>query len=64
MKIGETINDSQIKAETPYQASLDRIDSSRGYVKGNVEFVCLAVNFAKSTFSKEQMLEFFTPLKV
>jgi hypothetical protein len=44
---------------TPKSASLDRIDSSKGYVEGNVEFVCLAVNYAKNGFSKEVMLDFF-----
>ena len=43
----------------PEQASLDRIDSSKGYVQGNVEFVCLAVNYAKNNFSREQMINFF-----
>ena len=43
----------------PNKASLDRIDSSKGYVQGNVEFVCLAVNLAKQSFSKTQMLKFF-----
>ena len=43
----------------PYQASLDRIDSSKGYTIENVEFVCLCVNYAKNGFSKEQMLAFF-----
>lgn len=28
----------------PTDASLDRIDSSRGYVRGNVQFVCVALN--------------------
>jgi len=44
---------------SPSTASLDRIDSSKGYIKGNVEFVCLSVNFAKSDFTKNQILEFF-----
>ena len=47
------------RAANPYQASLDRIDSSRGYVQGNVEFVCLVVNYAKNGFSKQEMLDFF-----
>ena len=47
------------RISSPYFASLDRIDSSKGYVQGNVEFVCLAVNYAKNGFSKEQMIEFF-----
>lgn len=64
MNIGDTINNSQIKAKTPYQASLDRIDSSKGYIQGNVEFVCLGVNLAKASFPKEQMVEFFSPAVV
>jgi hypothetical protein len=47
------------KLHTPFSASLDRIDSSKGYIQGNVEFVCLAVNYAKNTFSREDILEFF-----
>lgn len=31
----------------PFAPSLDRIDSTRGYVVGNVQFVCTAANFAK-----------------
>lgn len=45
------------------RASLDRIDSSKGYIQGNVEFVCLPVNLGKSSSSKEKMLEFFQPLR-
>lgn len=48
---------------SPLGASLDRIDPSRGYVIGNVEFVCLSANLAKNSFSKEKMLEFFQPLR-
>ena len=32
--------------KTPFAPSLDRIDSSRGYLKGNVRLVCMAANFA------------------
>jgi hypothetical protein len=42
----------------PYQASLDRIDSSRGYVKGNVQFVCYMGNSCKNAFTEEQMIYF------
>jgi len=45
------------------RASLDRIDSSKGYLQGNVEFVCLSANFAKNNCSKEELLEFFQPLR-
>lgn len=41
------------------RASLDRIDSSKGYVKGNVEFVCLLINMAKNSYSKKEVSSFF-----
>ncbi len=40
------------------RASLDRIDSSKGYIKGNVEFVCYAINLAKNSFTRDEMKEF------
>lgn len=43
----------------PYFASLDRIDSNKGYEVGNIEFVCVAVNYAKNGFSRDIMLKFF-----
>lgn len=36
-------------------ASLDRIDSSKGYIKGNVQFVAYAINLAKNKFSDEDL---------
>ncbi len=45
------------------QASLDRIDSSKGYIVGNLEFVCMGVNFAKNSFSKQDMLNFVKQIK-
>lgn len=35
----------------PRRASLDRIDSSLGYVPGNVQFVSVIANYAKNSFS-------------
>lgn len=49
--------------KNPFNASLDRIDSSKGYVKGNVEFVCMAVNLAKNSMSKQIMLDFFSQVR-
>lgn len=43
---------------TPDRASLDRIDSSKGYVIGNVQFVCYMAQCCKSMFSPKQMIEF------
>ena len=40
------------------RASVDRIDSSKGYVKGNIEFVSLPINYLKSDkLSKEETFE-------
>lgn len=44
-------------------ASLDRIDSSKGYIKGNVQFVAYAINLAKNTFSDNELLEFLQEVK-
>lgn len=50
------------KLRSPYRASLDRIDSSIGYIQGNVEFVCLSVNYAKSHFSTQEIKQFFVSI--
>ena len=39
-------------------ASLDRIDSNLGYVKGNLQFISIICNQAKNNLSHEEMLEF------
>ena len=45
--------------KTPDRASLDRIDSSKGYVKGNVQFVSYMAQNAKNEFSDKELLDFF-----
>lgn len=42
----------------PRRASLDRIDSSLGYVPGNVQFVSVIANYAKNSFSERELLNF------
>lgn len=42
------------------QASLDRKDSSKGYIRGNVQFVCTAINYAKSTKTDDSVHEFIS----
>lgn len=39
-------------------ASLDRINNNLGYIKGNVQFVCLGINYAKNRHSDEHFLSF------
>lgn len=40
-----------------FTPSVDRIDSTKGYTKGNVRIVCLWYNTAKLMFSDEVVLE-------
>ena len=42
-----------------YSASLDRIDSDIGYMKGNVQFISVTANHAKNKYSEEILQEFF-----
>lgn len=43
---------------TPDRASLDRIDSSKGYIKGNIQYVSLMAQLAKNKWADEQLVEF------
>lgn len=40
-----------------YNASLDRIDSSKGYIQGNVQWVHKDVNIMKNKYKQEYFLE-------
>lgn len=44
-------------------ASIDRVDPSEPYRKGNFQFVSQTCNYAKHAMSHEEMLEFITLLK-
>jgi len=41
-----------------YSASLDRINSNQGYIKGNVQFVSVIINRAKNNSPDSLILEF------
>lgn len=41
----------------PRSCSLDRIDQSKGYERGNVRLVCFAMNAFRGSMSDEEMLE-------
>jgi hypothetical protein len=49
---------SEKRLDNPYQASVDRIDNSKGYSKDNCRWVCLMFNYARNTFSDKQVLDF------
>lgn len=51
-----THNYKQVRG--PYQASLDRIDNNKGYIKGNVRFVALMFNYARNVFSDQEVIDF------
>jgi hypothetical protein len=42
----------------PANASIDRIDNSKGYVQGNIRFVAYIANIARATFTDDQLKEF------
>lgn len=49
--------------DTTRQASLDRIDSSKGYIKGNVQYVVLPINLAKGQLSDTVMKEWINAIR-
>lgn len=44
--------------KNPYKMSIDRIDSSQGYIKGNVRLVTHWANNAKNTWEEDVLKEF------
>lgn len=63
-KIGLILNShSKRNLDFRFTASLDRIDSSIGYIKGNVQFISTAINYMKNTMTHSQTIEFLTLIK-
>ncbi len=58
VKLENYTGSSNIPKASPYRASVDRIDNSKGYEVGNIEFVSLMAQYAKNRFSKEELIEF------
>ncbi len=46
-----------------YTLSVDRIDSSLGYIKGNIQFISIAMNHMKNNMSHNETLELIEILK-
>lgn len=40
------------------QASLDRIDSSKGYIVDNIQFISMPINFLKGQMSNEETIKY------
>jgi len=56
---------SDLKKDIPKWnlASVDRIDSNKGYEKNNIQFVSRIINYAKNDMSHEEMIEFLSLIK-
>lgn len=55
---GELMTYVRGQGNVPTNISIDRIDSSRGYVEGNIQLVCRAVNMIKNEWSQEDLISF------
>ena len=44
-------------------ASIDRINSSKGYVRGNIQYVSRNINYAKGILTHQQMLDFISLIR-
>lgn len=42
----------------PWKPSLDRIDSSKGYIKGNVRYIVSIANFCKQSWDDDVVIDF------
>lgn len=50
------------KVDFFHRASLDRIDSEKGYIKGNIQFVSTPINLMKQTQSDEDVKKFLSEI--
>ena len=48
----------KLKIKNEQTASLDRIDNSKGYIVGNVQWVHKQVNFMKGTMEQKEFIKF------
>ena len=53
----ELMSYSKNKPSQIYSASLDRIDSNKGYEKGNIRWVSKSINYMKNTMTDEEVWE-------
>lgn len=51
------------KNNSIYTASLDRIDSTIGYVKGNVQFISIAMNYMKGNLTHNDTIKLINIIK-
>ena len=51
-------NAQGFKTKNMHNGSLDRIDSNLPYRKGNVQFVCVCINYMKNNFTQKEIVDF------
>lgn len=61
MKIPKSSGERCFK--TPDCASVDRIDSSKEYCQGNIQLVCVSLNYAKNSFTHDEFMKFFNLIR-
>jgi hypothetical protein len=49
---------NELRHKQSNQASLDRVDSSKGYTVDNIQWVCLITQYAKNSFPQCEVVEF------
>lgn len=47
-----------------YKLSIDRINNDLGYIKGNIQLICLGINYLKNTFDNNEVLFFLKNIKL
>lgn len=62
-KVKLQIADHKKENNSTYTISLDRIDSNKGYTKGNIQFISMAMNYLKNKMSHKEMLVILNIIK-
>lgn len=52
-----------IKKRSPWSISIDRIDSSKGYIVGNVQLVIVIYNLCKNSWTHKDVVTFANSIK-
>ena len=52
------LNSDRFGTKNPYNASLDRIDNSKGYIKDNVRFIAHIASIARGEYSDQEVIHF------
>lgn len=47
-----------------YKLSIDRKNNDLGYIKGNIQLVCLGINYLKNTFDNKEVIDFLKNIKL